>query len=229
MDIFDTLLQAKEAYRNTQDLVGKVTGVSIAPVYQVYPDDTITVLLPESGGRSPSPRLYRVLPGWAETYPAVRPGDTVAYSFIEGNANKGIYWGVLHNAINPPSDLANYSYQLGNTNCVITKGALSQYYKTPQGDTDDTCGIVITQEGVLLEKKGTVGASVLVEDGTVTIKAGTTQFIFTQGGLTVTTGGSTAGSLALEGMESATINGSQITTIGAVDSDGDTLVTKGWS
>ncbi len=225
MDIFDTLLQAKEAYRQTKDIVGKVTGIGIAPVYKVFEDDTVTVLLPESGGRSPSPRLYRVLPGWSETYPAVRPGDTVAYGFIEGNPNKGVYWGVLHNAINPPASLDNYSYQLGNTNTVITKDSVSHYV----ADIDDPtqpCGIVITLSSAKIEKVGTVGASLEVTDGAVTIKAGTTTYTFTQAGLSVSGGGS--GAMTLTGMSSVSINSKQVATVGAVDTRGDTITTKGW-
>lgn len=227
MDLFDTLLQAKEAYRTSRDLVGKVTGIAIAPVYQVYPDDTITVLLPESGGRSPSPRLYRALPGRGLTYPAMSPGDTVAYGFIEGNANKGIYWGILHNALNPPSDLSNYSYQLGNTNSVITSTSVSHYVEDLE-EPGNPSGIVITEEGVKVEKKGTVGASLTVLDGVVTIQTGTTTFVFSQGGLSVSASGGSGGSFTLSGVDSASINGFQITTLGAVDTDGDTLVNKGW-
>jgi hypothetical protein len=66
-----------------------------------------------------------------------------------------------------------------------------------------------------------------VLDGVITIQCGTTTFVFSQGGLSVTTSGS-GGSFALSGVESASINGSQIATLGAIDTDGDNLVDKGW-
>lgn len=225
--LVDTLLQAQRYNTVAKDLVGKLSGISIAPVYQVFDDDTITVLLPETGARSASPRLYRVLPAWALTYPAVRVGDTVAYGFIEGNPNKGVYWGVLHNAVNPPDLLDSYSLRVGNTFSKSTPDVLSQYH-TELGDGTDTSGIVITGEGVLLEKKGeTGGASITVTDSTILLKAGSLVITISQTGITVTGGEGAA--MALSGLTSATLNNKEVATIDAVDTDGDTLVTKGWS
>lgn len=224
--IVDTLLQAQRYNTVAKDLVGKLAGISIAPVYQVFEDDTITVLLPETGARSASPRLYRVLPAWSLTYPAVRVGDTVAYGFIEGNPNKGVYWGVLHNAVNPPDQLDSYSLRVGNCYHKTTPDVLSQYH-TELGDGSDTSGIVITGEGLLLEKKGEAGgASITVTDGTIVLKAGSLVITISQTGITVTGGESAA--VALSGLTSATINSKEVSTIGATDSDGDVLVDRGW-
>lgn len=223
MDIIDSLLAAKDASRVTRDLVGKITGVAIAPVHQVFEDDTIKVLLPETGGRSPSPPLYRALPVADLTYPAVRIGDTVVYGFIEGNPNKGVYWGVLHNAVNPPDDLTSYSLRVGNCISKTTPDLLSQYHTTNE-QGNDASGIVITTSGVKTEKKGTLGASITVLDGSIVLKAGTTTVTISQAGITWTGGGS----LDMQGLTSASINGNQITTLGAKDTRNDTLVLKGW-
>lgn len=223
MDILDTLIQAKASARVTRDLVGKLTGISIAPVHQVFEDDTITVLLPETGARSISPPLYRALPTYALTYPAVRVGDTVTYGFIEGNPNKGVYWGVLHNQVNPPDDLTGYTLRIGDCVYKTTPDLLSQYHTTNEQGTDSS-GIVITGSGVKQEKKGAVGASITVLDGSIVLKAGTTTVTISQTGITWTGGGS----LDMQGLTSASINGNQITTIGAKDTRNDTLNTRGW-
>lgn len=229
IDIFDALMAGRAAYSNTKDLIGKMAGISIAPVYEVFEDDTITVLLPESGGRSPSPRLYRCLPSWFLTYPAVRKGDTVVYGFIEGNPNKGVYWGVLHNAVNPPSSLDRFTQLLGNTSVVITEDLLSHYWADDLEQTK-LSGTVITEEGVKVEKKGTIGASIELTDGTVVIQTGATTYTFSQGGLDVSVdgGGGSSGSFTLTNMNSVSINGKQVATIGATDEDGDDLITRGW-
>ena len=224
MDIFDYILKGAAADVRTRDLEGKLPAIAIAPVYQVLDDDRVIVLLPETGGRSPSPPLWRVLPGYNLTYPQVKVGDTVCYGFIEGNPNKGVYWGVLHNRVNPHHDLTNYTFQHGITSTVTTPDVLSQY-TSETDDQTDLCGYVITKNGITLEKRGNPNVSLTLTSTGVVITVNNMVFTFSETGLNIAGTGAT---VAMTGIANATINGNQMATVGAVDDDGDALVTKGW-
>ena len=105
-DIFKILAKTENLSRVTEDLLGKVYGLTLAVVADVQDPlelNRIRVFLPSKGTKTTSDWLSRLTPSSAISVPLVQPGDTVVVGFLDGSPNTGVYLGVLNNIISPPA------------------------------------------------------------------------------------------------------------------------------
>lgn len=118
-NIFALLKQGSLAYQQTSSIAGKLPFTSIAPVTEVLPNGQVSVAASEYGGLSTTPPLYRACPTFGMTFPAPRVGDTVVYSYLDGDPNQGVYWGHLQNNLNlPAANQSAFTYTLGENTIV---------------------------------------------------------------------------------------------------------------
>jgi hypothetical protein len=152
----------------------RLDSVLFAPIrYVDEATGAVQVSLAHTGGKSLSAPLWRLTGANGLTLPAYRVGDTLAFSYLNGNPNTGVQLGIVQNAINPPAQTDRLTYKL-----------------------EDSL-VEITNESITL----TVGQSQLIlKDGSVELKA----------------------------ITSFKVNGKEVATVGAKDSDGDTVTSKGW-
>lgn len=211
--LFQTLRNAQQTTNELSELSGRTLTVSRCIVTENN-DPTkkrrIKVALPSKGGTLQSDWVRRLNDKPNTDSPLPRVGQTVLVLAVDGNAHDLVWLGVQTNDVNPPLDKVN--------------GVDDHKEETPGNHT--------VQCGRSLRLMNDAGAYIeLSELGTVVIGDAF--------GHTWILGGSSSGSGAwkwdingdnidIVNASDFKINGKTIATIGALDSDGDTLQTRGW-
>lgn len=168
-------------------------------------------------------------------------GQTVLVLWADGLETNGYYL-TVNNLTNPPRDkediVKDYSSEIPGNKSVLVNGnddltvkgeALITSEKSVTTKADLDCKVEVKRNFIAQALQAiTLSAAqyILLQAGTWAFKLysnGTSEM--TGGILTVNCGGF---GLAFTNVGTMTINGKQICTTGAVDSRGDSLVTKGW-
>ena len=212
MDLLTSLLRAEQAADHAQDLQGRATYPVLCTV--TNNDDPqgrrrIRCTVPAAPSLETTwLRRLETLPGFDPPLPTV--GQTVLVLFVDGLETNGWYVSAV-NATNPPEAKQSAQDDL--------------YLTVPQGRLQLTVGaaqVTIENDGQVVVQNG--GATITVSAvGAVTVTAGAA--ITLDAGSTLTL---RADTVAFD-TSSATLGGNQIATVGALDSRGDTLTTKGWA
>lgn len=184
--------------------------------------------------------------------PMPRVNDTVLLIFINGDPQDALYLPYT-NQINAPLEKENPIDDLvqqipgNNINNILgrlettVKGALTKYVESTaeeyynafyklysKAETLIDAATQLTLTGQQLARIASTGCSITLANGVITWSwaGGTkTMVMGSDGNLTIDMGG---GQFNIVNANGLTVNNKSITTIGAVDSRGDTLTTKGW-
>jgi hypothetical protein len=118
MELFEAIAQAN---RNN---MGRIQGCQ----YAIVSDNQdplglgrVQAYEPAKGAKSSTDWLFRILPMYGLTPPVPRVGDTVLIGYVDADPHKGVYWGLVVNAVNPPVGQANnLTVNIGTTLIAIT-------------------------------------------------------------------------------------------------------------
>ena len=232
-DFINDFLQIKDSAKFAETLRGRAIGSKLG-IVSVNEDPQgmrrIKVVFADKPGLD-SYWIMRSANSHNLDYPVPKIGQTVRVEFIDGDITKGFY-SVLENAVNVPhktkNELIDYSQ--------IVEGDfhLNVVEEINRGAGKDINDKSLANINVEVDKaiKQEAGTTIDIEAGTkVTLKAGGNVIltINSNGSITLasTSVSINASNIAFN-TSSASINGSQIATIGAVDNKGDVLVSKGW-
>lgn len=219
-NIFSLISQGSKAYRSTQSLDGKLPFVSIAPVTEVDSLGRVKVAASEYGGLSATPPLFRACPTYGMTFPAPRVGDTILYSYLDGDPNQGVFWGHLQNALNVPAQSDRFTYILG-TSIIVVQESQIDISNTAANIQVNEEKITLTVGECGLEVSAT-GVKVIL--GENTLEMGEDSLKLSSGVGSFNISGS---SLEITGFTSVTIAGKEVATVGATSAL-QTITGKGW-
>ena len=177
--------------------------------------------------------------------PVPKVGQTVAVNFYDGDPHRGYYSGAILNPRNNPQDT---SHPLIDSARIIegdrAENVGGDDAQVISGNTARSVGgNEIIKVGKKLRLQNTAGAFVELHESGAVIAGGIAGGTLVLGGLTaglgypsdmvITAAGAMVINLAGNALQitnaaNASINGQQIATIGAVDSRGDNLTSRGW-
>jgi phage baseplate assembly protein gpV len=208
-DFFDYILKQPET---SEDILGLQYGI-VATSEDPLGLGRIQVYDQAKGGQYKSDWLFRALPFTSFTPPVPTKDDLVVFGYINGDPHQGCYVGVVVNNNNKPVGASkDFTIVLGGAKVVI-EGA------TGRVKVETSADVSIVSSGGNVKVEGTnvtiKGANLTLEGTTeVTLKAPSVKFQAT----------------AIDFGSPSTLgtSGKQVATLGAIDSDGDTLVSKGW-
>lgn len=199
MEFFEQIIAAN---RPTGEMLGLQWGI-VASTDDPLGLQRVQVYDQAKGGQHRSDWLIRGLPFTQFSPPIPKVGELVVFGYIAGNPHHGCYLGLAVNQNNKPvgadSDL---TVVLGDVKLSVTIG----------GD--------VTLTGA---------NSVMVDCQSLTAKASTAT-VESTGNMTLKAQQLTIDSpqVTFSNTSSLSVGGQQIATIGAVDTQGHTLTTKGW-
>ncbi|BAZ39398.1 hypothetical protein NIES4101_53510 [Calothrix sp. NIES-4101] len=215
----------------------------------------IKVAPQSKGGAYTSEWLMHCNPDPQRDAPLPPVGSTVFYQFLDGDPHDGVWLGIAHNQTNPSDPLqtdptidsaieipgndrrsvageATYEVQGGRTEEVgknYTLKISDEYQVEIGGEVEITAGDRITIKGIAVRLEDTTGAFIEVSGGAVRVGNAAGQDWQLGGGSGSAWQWDCAGSaIAVTAASGFSINGKQIAVIGAVDSDGDTIVNRGY-
>lgn len=203
MEFFKTLHQANQAASEGLDLKGRAFMPYLAVVTN-NDDPTKARRVKAAAPTSPGTETH-----WLRrlsTHPNLDPplpkiGQTILVMSIDGDPLNG-WWMICVNAPNPPHDKPDPQLDFS----AVTEGR----------QDERTDGDRVINVGQSLTLRNDAGASItLADNGNVIITDGSGNSINLAGAIAFST-------------SSLSVGGKQITTLGAVDTGGDSLATKGW-
>lgn len=252
-DFINDFLQIKDSAKFAESLRGRAIGSKLG-IVSVNEDPQhmrrIKVVFADKPGLD-SYWIMRSANSHNLDYPVPKIGQTVRVEFIDGDITKGFY-SVLENGVNKPhqtkNELIDYSQIVEgdfHLNVVeeINRGAGKDINDKSLANVNTEADKAITSEA---------GTTIDLKAGQkITIKAGATTLLTVNANGTITlacaliniesaainfigTGGVNgsvdinAANFNLTNVVNAKINGKSIATVSAIDSNGDTLVSKGW-
>ncbi|MBD2196619.1 MULTISPECIES: phage baseplate assembly protein V [Calothrix] len=242
-EIFKILLDSNKASQVALDSVGRYNYPVMGIVVNNQDPENkrrVKVSLP-SAPQLESDWLRRLLPSPFVDPPLPIVGQTVLVLYAEGVETNGYYISLM-NATNPPRDKESvqddYSESIPGNKVVEIGGDDSLTVKGEFSTTTDKSATHTAEEDFKVEVKRNIlmdalQALTLVAAQYVMLKAGQWFIKLYSNGtsemgggvLTINCGGY---GIELTNCSTLSVNGKQITTLGAVDSDGDVIVNKGW-
>lgn len=240
-EIFNILVQSRRASQIAMDAVGRTPYPSLGVVVNNQDPENrrrVKVALP-SNPTLESDWLMRLSPYPFVDAPLPQIGQTVLILYADGIETNGWYLSVM-NDTNPSRDkqdaIKDLSEEIPGNKDVSIKGDKTEAVEgsvetSIEGNEDHrTEGDIVVECGKALTLKTDSGASItLSSTGFVEIKDALNRRIRLGGPGGVTNQWDLAGfPLTVINASSFTINGQEVATLGAMDNDGDTLISKGW-
>ena len=213
-----------------QELAGRALGLKwgiVAP--DIDPEGTgrIKVFLGHQGGHNKSNWLIRIMPWFHLSVPMPSPGDIVLVGFNDANQNEvGFYLGFAQNLVNPAGPKDVWRYEWGTFSFLIAPVGSEGLEEPEVTLTYNDASISFKEEYV---KVGYLTSAITFYKDHIDITSPKITFgqlnpdgtLSEVGGIEVTP--DTVNFTATN----VTIDEIPVTVIGAVDSDGDHLVTDG--
>nr|WP_322686607.1 phage baseplate assembly protein V [Nostoc sp. DedQUE07]MDZ8133228.1 phage baseplate assembly protein V [Nostoc sp. DedQUE07] len=242
-NIFEILNQSQKANQIALDQQGRVPYPTLAAVTtNIDPQNKrrIKVSLPSSPSlESDWIRRLDISPGVDANLPPIN--STVLILFVDGLESNGYYLPII-NDTNPPKDkedVVNDYYSsipgsknvsVSGTNTLNVSGELAINSEKSITSTATEDVKAYSKRNIFMQALQAITLSaaqyVLLQAGTWAFKLysnGTSEM--SGGVLTINCGGF---GLAFTNCSTMSINGKQIATVGATDSRGDTIISKGW-
>ena len=240
MRLFELAQQSQRASQLANDLDGRLPFPQVAIVTNnADPENRRRVKVSlQKNAALETAWLDRKLSSPSEDPPVPKVGQTVLVEFYDGDPHRGCYAGILINDVNTAQETDN---PLVDEARVIEGDRVESVRQNDRQVIDESQSVKV---GKNLKLENTAGAYLeLHESGAVILgdafgnrfvlggaSAGLglpTDMVMEQGGDFVwDLNGFDLSFLAAGGIS---INGSQVATVGAPDTDGDTLTGKGWS
>ncbi len=255
--ILETLAASMQAAELAKDLVGRVPSLQRAIVTDNKDPANlrrIKVAVSSKGGLLDTDWCFamRLIAGYDPPIPPI--GTTVIMAAIDDDPHNLVYLGPIINQANPQDDaqedpIADSTLQIpgnqtesigGNVDRTITGNLEQTISGTDDRRVEETLTVSVGQK---LRLQNDAGAYVELHEAGAAIVGGIAGGQIVMGGQTAGLGYPTdffvqatgpiridmqGYDLTIINATNASINGKQIATIGAVDSDGDTLTTRGW-
>lgn len=205
MDIFDAILAANKPTGTIDTWQYGIVAKNNDPLklgrLQVYDQ--------AKGGKHLSDWLMRALPFTSFTPPVPKPGDLVLFGYINGDPHTGCYSGVVVNNVNPSvGGDEDITVVLGDTVVSITK--------------DGKVNVTGATEVNVSSTKVTLTATDTITINTPVLNINSPTFSLVSTTLSMSGSGLSVSPGTLK------VSGKDIATVGASDTRGDTLVTKGY-
>jgi len=242
--LFGTIYGSKQASKTATELNGRNVYLQLAMVTDNNDNDRetgrrrIKATTASKGGKVSTDWLTRCLaaPTVDEEMPKI--GQTVLIGYIDGNPHKGVYFGVLMNGTNPPlekGDAINDRRQAVTNDHHVTVG------------NNDTLEVGLDWQrtvknngtvsvGKSLRLQNDMGAYLELNEAGFAVLGDAFGHRWVLGGSTGGNGGSgsdwewdaNGASINIVNAGEFTVNGKSIASVGARDTDNDTLITRGW-
>ena len=88
----------------TREFQGRQFGVFLGVVQERNEDDKTIRCITAANPTQLTPPLYRCVPSSAIEFSLPQRGETVVFSYVEGDPAVGVFWGVVENAAQRPSE-----------------------------------------------------------------------------------------------------------------------------
>lgn len=244
--LFQVLIAGGQGAQLAKDLQGRQMTACFSSVCNI--DDPnklrrVKVTTDSKGAITENDYAMRELPCPFWDPPMPQLGQSIAINAFNGNPHDNYYTGVLVNKVNPPFPKAdpinddwrlvpgNKTLQVGKKETIEVKG--DRVIQTDGNEHHRINNILIIEAGKTIVIKNDAGASItLLENGSAVLADAWGKKLILAGN---SGGGSEAiqwdlngNSLNIINANDVTIHGKSICTIGAVDSDGDTEIERGW-
>jgi hypothetical protein len=214
MNLIEHLAGLQRVSQVTSDESGRVPGSSLAICTQnVDPKNLRRILVSDPTMPNLNSSWIRRSLGYPHTDPPLPAiGSTVLVTYLDGDPTIGWYQSVV-NATNPPLEkedpLLDHREKLPGARITTIQKSDQQRIELDK----------ITSTGLSMTLKCDGGAVIkMFEDGTVELSD--------VAGNKIKLGG--ASGVAITALSNVTINGKSVATIGALDTGGDTLISRGW-
>lgn len=247
MDLFAALQRLERLSPLLEQLEGRIIGAQPAQVTNNDDPENrrrVRVRLAKNPDLE-SDWIDRQIASPSDDPPVPKVGQTVIVNFYDGDPHRGYYTGAVLNAKNTPQETDN---PLIDSARVIEGDRAENIQGNDRQIIGSDRTIQVGKDGLVtvgkkLRLQNAAGAFVELHENGAAIVGGIAGGTVVLGGLTaglgypsdmvITAAGPLVINLAGNPLQilnaaAASINGQQIATIGAIDTDGDTLTSRGW-